>query len=596
MDIASTSSACWLALASAGTTQPAAAGHGELAVDIGLAIVSATVLAYIARAIRQPLLLAYIAAGVVIGPKIGLGWVENVEAIETLARLGLAFLLFIVGLEIDLQKLLVVGRQAAAITLVQVAGSILLGAGAGALMATSGMGSLYIGVAVAFSSTMITVKLLSDRSELDTLPGRVTLGVLLLQDVLAIVVLAVQPSIGAGSLPLWQMALAIFNGLALVTGAVLVSRFVLPLLFRWVAMSPEVMLLSAITWCFVVCYAAMVLGFSEAMGALIAGVSIAQYPYTIDVVAKIRSLRDFFVTLFFVSLGLLMDMPTIGVAAAVVVLVVVVVLSRVLTVWPMVRVMGYDDRVGILSSIHLAQIGEFGLVVVLLGATKYNHIGSDLVSLIIILMVVTSTLSTYLMQFSHPLVRRIVAMWRRQGPQPAAAGESNGPLSPHGSTDTSSIMLVGCFRVGSSLVNELKRAGKSCSVIDFNPRIARPLTQLGARFIYGDISHLDTLDHSGVEHADVLVVPISDDFLRGTDNASLLQGLRQINPKARIILTAESVEEALHLYDLGADYVLLPRVLTAEHLATIIAEAQAADLRLRREEHRARLSERVEVL
>lgn len=559
---------CYLLLASASGT--ASSSHGDLAIAIGLAIVAATVLAYLARVARQPLLLAYIAAGVAIGPKLGLGWVSDTAPIETLARLGLAFLLFIVGLEIDLRQLLATGRKAAAITAVQVVGSFILVFAVCRIMGLGSMQSSYLGIAGAFSSTMITVKLLSDRSELGTLPGRVTLGVLLLQDVLAIVVLAIQPSLGkADSLPIAVMALAMLKGLGLLVGAIAVSRYVLPLLFRWVAKTPEVLLLSAISWCFLVCYAAIRLGFSEAMGALIAGVSIAQYPYTIDVVAKVRSLRDFFVTLFFVSLGMLLEIPGGGQAILAATIVLIVIASRLLTVWPAVRIVGYDDRVGILSSIHLAQTGEFGLVVVLLGATQYRHIASDLVSLVIILLLVTSTLSTYLLQFSHPIARHTMRWmnkrgWSRRGPRQSPTTSPNGEEA---------VMLVGCFRTGAFLVHKLRDRDLPVAVIDFNPRLRDQLDALGVPFTYGDISHLDTLEHGGVENAKALVVPISDDFLRGVNNAHLLKMLRRVNPQAKIIVTATSVKQAAELYELGADYVVLPELLSAE---AIIAAIDAA--------------------
>ncbi|MBP7935288.1 MAG: cation:proton antiporter [Phycisphaerae bacterium] len=544
--------------------------HGDLAIAIGLAIVAATMLAYLARVARQPLLLAYIAAGVAIGPKLGLGWVADTAPIETLARLGLAFLLFIVGLEIDLRQLLATGRKAAAITAVQVVGSYVLVFAVCRLMGVGSMQSAYLGIAGAFSSTMITVKLLSDRSELGTLPGRVTLGVLLLQDVLAIAVLAIQPSLGkAGSLPIAVMGLAMLKGLVLLVGAIAISRFVLPLLFKWVAKTPEVLLLSAISWCFMVCYAAILLGFSEAMGALIAGVSIAQYPYTIDVVAKVRSLRDFFVTLFFVSLGMLLEIPAGGQAALAAAIVLMVIASRVLTVWPAVRIVGYDDRVGILSAIHLSQTGEFGLVVVLLGATQYRHIASDSVSLVIILLLVTSTLSTYLLQFSHPIALHTMRWMSKRGWARRTPSDSV-PTSPEGDN---AVMLVGCFRTGAFLVHKLRNRDLPVAVIDFNPRLRDQLNALGVPFTYGDISHLDTLEHGGVENAKALVVPISDDFLRGIDNAHLLKMLRRVNPQAKIIVTATSIEQATRLYELGADYVVLPELLSAE---AIIAAIDAA--------------------
>jgi len=551
--------------------------HGHLLQDLGLCIVAATVLAYLARWARQPLLLAYIAAGIVIGP-VGFGFITETESIQTLAELGLAFLLFIVGLEIDLRKLLQSGKVASVTTVVQVAGSALLGWGAARLLGYHGLPALYLGAAVAFSSTMIVIKLLSDRNELDTLSGRVTLGILLVQDVLAIVLLAIQPNLGgAGSgesgLGL-EMSLSVVKGLGLVGGTLLVSRFVLPVLLRSVAKSPEVLLVSAVSWCFLVCWAAMETGFSSAMGALIAGVSISTLPYSIEVVAKIRSLRDFFVTLFFVSLGMLLPVPSPRLLVAALVLSAVVVASRFLTIVPVLRLLRYDNRAGLMSAIHLSQTSEFALVIMLIGASDgLRHITSEIVSLVVMVLVVTATLSTYLVQLSHPLARAVL---RRTGgtfleDRISEAGRS-------GNHRGAPIVLVGCFRVGSSLAHDLLASGRKFQVIDFNPRVHHELQQLGIPAVYGDISHVDTLQHAGIEDAEILISSVPDDFLRGTTNRRLLETLRKLNPRAVILVTAESAPAALELYEAGADYVMMPRILAADRFLEILGSVGSGEL------------------
>jgi Kef-type K+ transport system membrane component KefB len=574
--------------------------HPGLLYNVGLCIVAGTLVGYLARLLRQPLLLGYISAGILIGP-IGLGLIGHAQGedvigqITQLAELGLAFLMFIVGLEIDVQKLIKGGKQATIVTVVQVLGGVAVGWLAALALGFRSLEAAYLGIAVSFSSTMIVVKLLSDRGELDTVPGRVTLGVLLLQDVCAIVVLAIQPNLGGGALdaagasaglpPAVMMALAAVKGLALVAGAIACSRYVLPFLFRWVAMVPEIMLLSAVTWCFLVCYVAVLLGFSSAMGALIAGVSIAAYPYTLDVVAKIRGLRDFFVTLFFVSLGMLLTDPAPTGATGWVhvaawgrfaamggLLAIAVIISRFATVWPMARALRYDNRTGVLSSIHLSQISEFSLVVVLLGGPTgvLKHVGADVVSLVVVLMIITSTATTYFIQYSHGITRALVRKADRTaiGDERSATGaDQEGIAAP--------IMMVGCFRVGSSLVNEFLKGKRKFSVIDFNPAVREGLEQLKVPSLYGDISHMDTLEHAGIDHAEVLIVPISDDFLRGTNNATLLASCRRINPKARIVVAAESIQHALELYRLGADHVIVPRVLAATHTAEVVGRFSA---------------------
>src|SRR4051812_19148845 len=378
--------------------------HGGILFDIGLAIVSATALAYVARLLRQPLLLAYIGAGLLIGPPV-LGLVHSEETISELSELGLAFLMFIVGLEIDLKKLVSSGRVGALVGTIQVIACAAMTGAFVLLLGYSGLPALYLGVASAFSSTMIVVQLLSDKSELDTVDGRLTLGILLMQDILAIVVLAVQPNLENPSL--LPIAISVLSGLGLVAGSLAVSRFVLPHLFQFVAKSPEIVMISAISWCLVVGYLAMLAGFSIAMGALIAGVTLSAFPYSLDVVAKIRSLRDFFVTLFFVALGMQLQIGSIAIVIAALVLSAVVIVSRFVTVGPTLYALRYGSRVGTLSSIATAQTGEFALVIAALGVSL-GQIDSSITSVLALTLVITSTLSTYMIMANHALARRAV--------------------------------------------------------------------------------------------------------------------------------------------------------------------------------------------
>jgi Kef-type K+ transport system membrane component KefB/voltage-gated potassium channel Kch len=563
--------------------------HEHLLQDIGVCIIAATVLSYVARLAKQPLLLAYIAAGVVIGP-VGFKWIGEPGTVETLAKLGLAFLLFIVGLELELHKLIESGRVAVVTTVVQVVGCGLAGWGTALALGYGGLPAVYIGAAVAFSSTMIVVKLLADMGELNTISGRTTLGVLLVQDALAVVVLAIQPNLGGGlgGAAALKMVESVGMGVVLTAGTLLVSRYVLPWLLKFAAHSPEILLISAISWCFLICYAAIRAGFSEAMGALLAGVSISTLPYSLEVVAKLRSLRDFFVTLFFVSLGMLIVVPTAKVIVATLVLSVLVVLSRFVTVLPMLRLQKLGTRIGVLSSLHLGQVSEFGLVIVLLGVSL-NHVDAQITSLVVLTLVVSSTMSTYLIQFSHKIASLLV----RQADQSILRDRHTGGMA---TSEPAPIVLVGCFRLGSSLANDLIRAKADFAVIDFNPVTVAELKRRGVKAAFGDISHRDTLEHAGIETAKVVISPIADDFLRGTSNLKLLQAIRRINPQARVIVRAESIRDALTLYEAGADYVLIPRISLATELGGILALVKDDKLDERRAREIEELRTRNEVV
>jgi Kef-type K+ transport system membrane component KefB/voltage-gated potassium channel Kch len=565
--------------------------HSGILFDIGLAIVAATALAYVARLLRQPLLLAYIGAGLLIGPPV-FGLVHGEEAIAEISELGLAFLMFIVGLEIDLKKLVSSGRVGALVGTLQVVVCAALTTLFVIALGFGGLPALYLGVASAFSSTMIVVKLLSDKSELDTVDGRLTLGILLMQDVLAIVVLALQPNLNDPSVV--PILISVASGLGLVAGALLVSRYVLPALFQYVAKSPEIVMISAISWCLVVGYLAMLADFSIAMGALIAGVTLSAFPYSLDVVAKIRSLRDFFVTLFFVALGMQLQIDSVQVVLVALALSAFVIFSRFITIGPSFYLMGYGSRVGALCSLSLAQAGEFALVIVAVGLSL-GHVGRDIASILALTLVITSTISTYMIMANHAVAHKIVHTLRAFGlPERMRRGDDGGPGHEH----DAALVVVGFHRVASSLVYQAQGSSKGHDVlvVDFSPEVYRKLSEMDIPVVYGDISHLDTLEHVGIERASVVVSTVSEDFLRGTDNLTLLRQIRRLNPEARVILSAETLERARLMYEAGADYVVLPRGETAKAYLDVLESIETGHLGDLRERAIADLADRQEVL
>jgi voltage-gated potassium channel Kch len=387
--------------------------------------------------------------------------------------------------------------------------------------------------------------------------------------------------------------ISVLSGFGLVIGALLVSRFVLPALFQYVAKSPEIVMISAISWCLVVGYLAMLADFSIAMGALIAGVTLSAFPYSLDVVAKIRSLRDFFVILFFVALGMQLQIDSVQVVLAAVALSIFVIASRFLTVLPVLYAFGYGSRVGTLCSIALAQAGEFGLVIVSLGLAL-GHVGRDVASIVALTVVITATVSTYMIVANNPIAQRVVALLKRLGvPERMKIGED--PDDGHARHD---VVLLGFHRVASTLVYDTRGCEKELDalVVDFSPEVYRQLQEMEVPIIYGDISNLDTLEHAGVEEAKVVISTVSEDFLRGTDNVTLLKQIRRLNPDARIILSAETLERAREMYEAGADYVIMPRFETARAFREVLEALKRGDLEDWRARALADLEDRREVL
>jgi Kef-type K+ transport system membrane component KefB len=541
--------------------------------------VAATLCGLAAKALRQPLILGYLLAGVAVGPQMGLGLVRSRDNIALIAEIGLILLLFLIGLEMDLQKLMGAGRALTAAGVLQFPlclGLGLLAARAAGVPHGGGrLDALYVAAAMALSSTMIVVKLLYDKAELNTMPGRLTLGVLVFQDVWAILFLALQPTLRDPSLA--TVAGAAAKAAALVAASLAVSRFVLPRLFAFVAKVPELLLVSSLAWCFLVSGTASALGLSKEMGALVAGVGMSTFPYNLDVVAKVTSIRDFFVTLFFVALGMQIPRPSGAMLGAAAAAALFLVASRAVLV-PILYVSGAGLRSSLIPALNLAQMSEFSLVIAALGAAL-GHLGGGTVGVLTLVFALTAVASTYLISHNHAVQGVLAAPLRRLGvrevhePHADQAG-GHAPARP--------VVFLGFFRDTSSIVEEFERSGAGASghgfmrevmVIDFNPAVLEELRRREVASVYGDVAHLETLQQVNLHSARVIVSTLTDQVLRGTTNLRLLKHARRLAPDAVFVGASDTIASALALYAEGADFVYLPRLHSAEQIAQVIRAA-----------------------
>ncbi|MGX4806282.1 cation:proton antiporter domain-containing protein [Bradyrhizobium guangdongense] len=573
----------------------------ELIRDITLCILFAWMLGLLAHFSRQPLILAYLIAGFCIGP-FGAGWVKSQDSISVISELGLIFMLFMIGLEIDLKKIVRAGKVILFAAGGQLLGGCLLGilffAGLGLSLGGGHFDALYLCIACALSSTVIIVKVLYEKRELDTLPGRITLGVLVLQDIFAILFLAVQPSLA--NLQLSVILLSIGRVAVLVAAALLVSRYVLPRLFHQIARRPELILLGALAWCFLVAETAEQLSLSREMGALIAGVSLSTFPYALDVTAKVTTLRDFFITLFFVALGMTIPVPGLSVIGLALMIAAFTVVSRLVTTFTPLYLMKQGLRASLLPAINLAQISEFSLVVIQTGVTD-NHIAPETANAASFAFVVLAVLSTFVMTRSDEITRWAIGPLKRIGLRDLDHGNGHAEEGQEGSHgEARRIVILGFFRAASALLAEIERQTpvllEQITVIDFNPVVYQTLLSRGLHVIYGDISNVDTLLHAGIGKSEMIILSVPDALLKGASNEKLVRHVRALNPKAMIVATADLLSDVGELYAAGASYVTVTRLSDANELFTVIEAAQAGLLADKRAELDQRLSERREVL
>lgn len=589
--------------------------------ELGIAIISATAVAYLARLLRQPIILGYLLAGVIIGPAV-LGIVSNSDAIKLMSELGIAFLLFLTGLEINLSRLKKTGAAAVTAGILQVAITFAVGYAAAVALGFAGNAPLYIGIALAFSSTMIVVKLLADKGELDTLHGRIILGILLVQDVIAIVVLTLLPSIGSLSFRLFPPLL--FKGLLLFGAAAVAAKWALPRIFGIAAKSQELLFLSAVSWCLAFAFFSGALGYSLAIGAFLAGIALASSAYSLEIIARVKSLRDFFSTMFFVSLGMQLafaktSFSPLAIIVAVITFSAIVVIGNPIIVSALMGMLGYTRRTAILTGLSIAQISEFSLIVAYLGSSL-GHIAAEVVTIVVAVAAVTIGITSYVIKYDNEIYKffsgiRLVKAFLPQQQQKQQEAELE--YSPHKKYD---LILCGSDRIGHSILKVLldmnNEISKPFVVVDFNPDIIKQLRAKKIPCIYGDMGDEEVLERLGLKQAEIIVstVPSLQDNLlllkkakgnNSNDDNSENNGNNSENypiasmakRKPVVVVTANYIDEAFELYDAGADYVILPHFLGGEHIALLLETftkdaASVIETRLR---HMAELKHRKEL-
>ncbi|MDI6788293.1 MAG: cation:proton antiporter, partial [Planctomycetota bacterium] len=384
--------------------------------DIGISIIVATIIGIVTYRIKQPIILGYLIAGALIGPEIGLKLITHPANIEIISEIGLIFLLFIIGLEMNIPKIITSGKQVIIAGLGQYLLCVLLGLGFFSLLGYGLSGKnitgLYLALLCALSSTAVVVKLLYDKFEMDTLAGRITVGVLIIQDIWAILILAFQPNLQNPHLSFFVVA--ILKTIALLGVGFLMSKYVLKHIYEWISKSPEMVVATSIGWCAFVAAAGGYIGLSKEMGALIAGLSISIFPYSLHITAKILPLRDFFLTLFFISLGMKILLPPFSLIFIVLGVVVFVIVSRFITVLPLLLLAGSGRRTGIITSLNLSQISEFSLVIAAIGVS-YSHIGKDIMVIVIYAMSITCIISSYFIKYNHEIYLYLTRIISRFG-------------------------------------------------------------------------------------------------------------------------------------------------------------------------------------
>ncbi len=531
--------------------------------DIGFIIIFSAILAYLARFLKQPAILAYVFAGIIIGPA-GFGLITNFEEIKLLSELGIVFLLFSVGLEIDFRKFKNVGLAAMGGGALQMVLTFLIGYAIAFVFGLSGMMGVYIGLLLALSSTMILTKILVDRDEINTLHGRIMLGILLLQDVVAVVALPLLSNIGIftslGSLEF--VFYIVLKGIGLFALAIVLNRFLFPFVLDYAAKRHEILFITAVANCFFFIGASYVLGFSIAIGGFIAGLSMANFPYNIEIAGEIHALRDFFSIIFFSTLGMQLNFWVIQNSFPLfITLFFAIILLKPLILALIYLFMGYGGRTSNSIAIGLGQGSEFMFII---AAEMFilGNITQEFYSLLLGLVVISMISTPYFMSgrnlfyktFSRLRIQRISHLIH--------------PKSIHeieyfpGKEMENHVILFGADRMGGRIVKYLKNKGENFVVVERNPEIVKKLSGMGIYCVYGDADNDEILKKIFLYKAKlvILTIPFAD------ISSFVIRKAKRFNKDVKIFARAHSEMDAERLYMAGADIVIVPEFVSAEKI------------------------------
>ena len=516
------------------------------------------------KLLKQPAIIGYILSGIVAGPFI-LNIINSTTTLAAFSHIGVALLLFFVGLNLNPRVIKDVGKIALITGLGQVIFTTSVGFIIAKLMGFSTLVSVYISVALAFSSTIIIMKLLSDKKDLESLYGRISIGFLIVQDFIAIGILLVISSLSQGA-DLSSLAVSsVLNGIGGILILFVLTIYVLPPLTKLIARSQEFLLLFSISWCFAIATVFHYLNFSIEAGALLAGMTLSMSPYHYEISSKLKPLRDFFLILFFVLLGSQMVFANIYQNIwLILILSFFVLIGNPIIVMILMGFLGYTKRNSFLAGLTVAQISEFSLIVVTMGVTV-GHVTNEVLSLVTAVGLITFAGSSYMIIYSnkiYPKLSKYLTIFERKGQK----------VDEHKyhKNDNHEIIMVGYNRIGFDILESLKKIKKKFLIIDYNPEVITKLAKDGYDCRYGDAEDSELLNDLNFAKAKMVIstIPIVD------TNLLLINKVREENKKAIISVVSHEIDDAIRLYDAGATYVLMPHFLGGKHFSTMIEENQ----------------------
>lgn len=532
--------------------------HSSIFTQLSIIIVIGGVISVLMRLLRQPLIIGYILTGIVAGPSV-LGLIHDKTVFEAYSEIGITLLLFIIGLGLNVGVIKSLGRVSlmTACAILAVVGGI--GILAANLLGFTPTEAMIIGFALFFSSTIIILKVLSDKRELTRLHGQIAMGVILVDDVVATFALLFVAAAGtAGGLGVSDIATLLLTGAGLGLGLALFSTKVMPHFIKFLAGSQELLFVFTIGWGFGVATLFDLAGFSHEVGALFAGVSLASLPYATEMAARLKPLRDFFIVLFFVVLGENLGFEALNQSIVpAIILSLIVIIAKPLVVMSSLGALGYTKLTSFKAAINLSQVSEFSIILVVF-AVSVGLVDPQLTAIITLVALITISTSTYLMKYDDDIYRLLESKLH--------IFERKNIKEHQRKKQTFPIILFGYHRGGHEFLQAFRDMKQRYLVVDYDPEVIEHLDRQGIRNTYGDATDEELLHEINANKAKLIVSTVTEMGV----NRALLGYLRYHNPTAVFICHADSYDQAADLYRHGATYVMLPHFLGSERIGGFI--------------------------
>jgi len=541
--------------------------------EITIIICLASFLSIVFRLFKQPAIFAYILAGIIIGP-FGQLQLHNANVLGAMGEFGITLLLFSLGLELKLKDLRSIGASAVIIGFAQILITSILGYEVARLLGFSSLISFYIAASITFSSTIIIVKLLSDKKDISSLYGKLSVGTLIIQDLVAIFILMLLSLFHKGIAPSTVDILLVFaKGSLLFLFTIFVSGNILPKITSKIASSQETLFLFSLAWVFgMSTFVTSVANFPIEIGGFLAGLALANSTENWQIIARVRALRDFFITIFFVVIGMGLSFANIqGIIYPLVSILLFVIIAKPMIMIIIMSFLGYRRRVSFLTGLNMGQISEFSLIIVF-AANRVGHIGGDVVSLVTMVGLISFIISTYIITKSNPLYN-LLGRFLTPLERINTKGKGEQTINEDLSKLTDHVVLIGVHRVGKSILEALEEEGKKVVVVDFDPDVIRDLKS-EILSVFGDIADTDIQERVGLKRAKVIISTVPDI----EDNLLLLQSLSHTKNDIKVVVVAYSLDEARELYKNGAHYVVLPHLAGGRHIAKLIKDNNLGSL------------------